>query len=142
MQFRKSKEMKVQVYPEQEKQISSKDKITAECQKENVIAFDIYADELLIGFAMLRKYSEEGFFLWNYAIDFKYQNRNLGTVALKELIDFLRKEYNLKEMTTTYILGNHHAKHIYEKIGFTQTDIVDEVECHEVNMVYKGFDIM
>ena len=27
-------------------------------------------------------------------------------------------------------------KHIYEKVGFTETDVVDEDDCHEVNMVY------
>ena len=50
MLFKKSKEMKVAVLHEQEKQLSSKDKIKNECQKENVLAFDIYCDNLLIGF--------------------------------------------------------------------------------------------
>ena len=49
---------------------------------------------------------------------------------------FMKDTYNMLEMTTTYIYGNEHAKHIYEKIGFVETDIVDEVDCHEVNMVY------
>ena len=39
--------------------------------------------------------------------------------------------------TTTYIWGNDHARHLYERIGFTETDVVDEPDCHEVNMIYR-----
>ena len=48
----------------------------------------------------------------------------------------MKDKYNAKELTTTYIYGNDHAKHIYEKVGFIETDIVDEPDCHEVNMIY------
>lgn len=46
----------------------------------------------------------------------------------------LKKEYGVKKMTTTYLWGNEHAKHVYEKVGFVETDVVDEPDCHEVNM--------
>ena len=48
----------------------------------------------------------------------------------------MKEKYGMEEITTTYIWGNEHAKHIYEKVGFTETDVVDEEGCHEVNMVY------
>ena len=38
-------------------------------------------------------------------------------MALIEFIDYLRV---------------HH----YEKVGFVETDVVDEPDCHEVNMAY------
>ena len=136
MVFRPSKEMKVSVLPAQEKQLSSKDKIKTACEHDNVLAFDICAEDLLIGFVMVRKFDEHCYFLWNYAIDCKYQNRNYGTTALYAFIRFMKEKYNMEEMTTTYIWGNEHAKHIYEKVGFTETDVVDEDDCHEVNMVY------
>ncbi|MGN0767123.1 MAG: GNAT family N-acetyltransferase [Christensenellales bacterium] len=134
--FKPSKSMKVTVLPEQEKQLSSKESIASACLKENVLAYDIYLQDLLIGFVMVRKFDEGSYFLWNYAIDCKYQNQNYGTAALRAFIRFMKDTYNMLEMTTTYIYGNEHAKHIYEKIGFVETDIVDEVDCHEVNMVY------
>ena len=136
MLFKPSKSMKVTVLPEQEKQLSSKENIASACLKENVLAYDIYLQDLLIGFVMVRKFDEGSYFLWNYAIDRKYQNQNYGTAALRAFIRFMKDTYNMLEMTTTYIYGNEHAKHIYEKIGFVVTDIVDEVDCHEVNMVY------
>ena len=128
--------MKVTVLPDQEKQLSSKDKIASACLKEDVLAYDIYLQDLQIGFVMVQKFDEGSYFLWNYAIDYKYQNQNYGTVALREFIHFMKDTYDMSKMTTTYIWGNEQAKHLYEKIGFLETDIVDEVGCHEVNMVY------
>ena len=136
MLFKPSFAMKISVLPEQEKQLSSKEKIEVACRRENVLAFDIYSDEMLIGFAMVRKYDEGAYFLWNYAIDSQYQNQNYGTTALTEFICLMKDTYQMSEMTTTYIWGNAHAKHIYEKIGFKETDVVDEDDCHEVNMVF------
>ena len=46
------------------------------------------------------------------------------------------KRVEQQRITTTYIYGNDHAKHIYEKVGFVETDVVDEPDCHEVNMAY------
>ena len=70
----------------------------------------------------------------DYAIDIKYQNKGYGTEALIELGNLLKTEYGVKRMTTTYIWGNEHAKHVYEKVGFIETDVVNEPDCHEVNM--------
>ncbi|MBQ3375655.1 MAG: GNAT family N-acetyltransferase [Erysipelotrichaceae bacterium] len=137
MNFIKSGEMKVSVTGEQERQISSKDNIRKALLEDNVIGFDIYDDTVLIGFAMLRKYDEGCYFLWDYAIDKEYQNRHYGTRALKQLIEMMQNEYGLKEMSTTYIWGNEHARYVYESVGFRETDVVDEDGIHEVNMLYQ-----
>lgn len=134
--FKPSSRMKVEVLKEQEKQISSKEKIMLACTYENVMAFDIFLQDVIIGFMMVRKYEEGGYFLWNYAIDFKYQKQGLGSVALMEFISFMKQNHRMTKMTTTYTWGNEHAKHIYEKIGFVETDIVYENGIHEVNMMY------
>lgn len=42
------------------------------------IGFDILKDNNAVGFAMLRKHDERCYFLWNYAIDYKYQNPQYG----------------------------------------------------------------
>ena len=136
MLFKPSKMMIVNVLPEQENQISTKEKIKIACTYEDVLAFDIYSNDLLVGFAMVRKFATGEYFLWNYAIDCKYQNQNFGTLALVEFIDFMKKEFSMSKMTTTYIWGNEHAKHVYEKVGFVETDVVDEDGIHEVNMIY------
>lgn len=135
--FKKSKSMKVSVLPEQTKQLSSKERIEAACLMPNVLAFDIYQEDLLIGFVMVRQFDKGEYFLWNYAIDYQYQNQNYGTNALVAFIAYMIKEYHMSILTTTYLWGNQHAKKLYEKIGFVETDIVDENGCHEVNMIYR-----
>ena len=79
MRFVPSNSMKIELLPEQEEYLSTKDTI---CQviRENpdsVLAFDILQDEILIGFALLHRFEPGSFFLWDYAIDWKFQNQGL-----------------------------------------------------------------
>ena len=141
-EFRKSVGFNIEISESQKSMLSSPKKINEALQNENVIAFDIYFDNYLVGFAMLRKYEEDEFkrssyFLWDYAINYKYQNHGYGIKALRQLLILLKENYKAKNVTTTYIYGNEHAKYIYEKIGFVETDIVDEDDVHEVNMLIE-----
>ena len=138
MRFVRSEEMNVTLEPEQEKMLSSKETIRKiiENNPDRVMAFDIFEGNDLIGFVLVDCFEERKYFLWEYAIDLKYQNRHKGTQALTEFIDYLKREHDAEEITTTYIYGNEHAKRMYEKIGFVETDVVDEPDCHEVNMIY------
>jgi len=137
MKLIKTIKFQIELSDEQRKQLSSKEKIEVALKDKNIFSFNIYEQDNLIGFAMLRKYSDMGYFLWNYAIDIRYQNKGYGTKALLFLIDYFETKYNALEITTTYTYGNEIAKHIYEKIGFVETDIVDEDGIHEVNMIYR-----
>lgn len=137
MKLVKTVKFQIELSDEQRKQLSSKEKIEVALKDKNIFSFNIYEQDNLIGFAMLRKYSDIGYFLWNYAIDIKYQNKGYGTKALLFLIDYFETKYNALELTTTYTFGNETAKHLYEKIGFIETDIVDEDGIHEVNMIYR-----
>ena len=85
---------------------------------------------------LVHRFEPRKYFLWEYAIDLNHQNRHKGTQALREFISYLKDDYDAEEITTTYIYGNEHARHIYEKAGFVETDVVDEPDCHEVNMAY------
>lgn len=142
MRFEKSKGIKVRVLPQQQEFVATEDMIAGSLQKENVIGYDIFDGEQLVGFAMLRKYEDEDtgetcWFLWEYAVDAAQQGRGYGKKALLELIDLMRREFDMRVMTTTYIWGNDVAKSLYESVGFVETDVVDEPDCHEVNMIYR-----
>ncbi len=113
--FKITKEMNISLNDEQYKQISSKDNIRKTLELNKAIGFDIMNDNEIVGFAMLRKYDEGCYFLWDYAIDSKYQNKHYGSNALIELIEYFKSNYSLKEMSTTYIDGNSIAAHVYEK---------------------------
>lgn len=138
MTFVNSTEMKINLTPEQAGMLSTKEniKIIIRDNPDTVMAFDIMDRDDLIGFVLVHRFEDRKYFLWEYAIDIRFQNQHKGTQALTEFIDCLKTRYDAKEITTTYIYGNEHAKHVYEKVGFIETDVVDEPDCHEVNMVY------
>ena len=119
------------------KQLSSKARIKQALTDPNILSYDIWDGDARIGFAMLRPFNENGFFLWNFAIDSAYQNQHYGQRALMGLLTMLKQEHHAKVITTTYTFGNDHAKYVYEKVGFRETDVVEENGIHEVNMVVE-----
>ena len=60
------------------KQLSSKTRIKQALTDPNILSYDIWDGDARIGFAMLRPFNENGFFLWNFAIDSAYQNQHYG----------------------------------------------------------------
>ena len=116
------------------KQLSSPERIEQALTDPNTLSYDIWDDGMRVGFAMLCPFEGNGFFLWNFAIDRAYQNQHYGQRALLELLAMLKQGHHAKVVTTTYTFGNDHAKYVYEKVGFHETDVVDENGIHEVNM--------
>lgn len=135
MKFIKSDGIKISLHPDQLDFISSAERIREAVRQENVLAYDIYQENVLIGFAMLRCYGEGRFFLWNYAIDAHYQNHGFGTKALHELLEMLKKDHQAMIVTTTVVQGNDTAMNMYRKAGFIITDTIDEDDIHETNLL-------
>ncbi len=137
IKFIKSNSMKIDVLPEQKNQIQSKAQIEIVCKEKNISAFDILDNDKIVGFVLLRQFEENSWFLWDYAIDYKYQHQHYGENCLKELIAMMKNKYKMQTITTTYIYGNNIAKKLYEKIGFILVNEINEPDCHEVNMIYE-----
>lgn len=137
MEFARTKKLELKINESQAHNLSSKSKIEKMLKEKDVFGFNIYDNDDLIGFAMLKEFDEGKFFLWDYFIDFDHQNKGYGTQALQELITLFESEFGCKVMTTTYKFGNEPAKRLYEKTGFIETDIVNDGDVHEVNMILE-----
>ena len=120
-----------------QKQLSSSERIEQALTDPDILSYDIWDGDARVGFAMLCPFEGNGFFLWNFAIDSAYQNQHYGQRALRELLALLKQEHHAKVVTTTYTFGNNHAKYVYEKVGFWETDVVDGNCIHEVNMAVE-----
>ncbi len=119
------------------KQLSLSERIEQALTDPDSLSYDIWDGDARVGFAMLCPFEGNGFFLWNFAIDSAYQNQHYGQRALRELLALLKQEHHAKVVTTTYTFGNNHAKYVYEKVGFWETDVVDGNGIHEVNMAVE-----
>lgn len=136
MIFTPSSEIKVSVLPEQREWVGTPEMIGRAVQREDTVAFDVWDENQLVGFVLLRKFQEGEWFLWEYVIDCAMQRHGYGRKALGALTRLMQERYGLHSMTTTYIWGNTVAAHLYESLGFVETDVVDEPDCHEVNMIF------
>ncbi|MBQ6172070.1 MAG: GNAT family N-acetyltransferase [Clostridia bacterium] len=134
-----SKEMKINLLPDQEDYLCTKEtirEIFAKDEKNICLAFDIYMEDQLVGFAMFCEQMKGIFFLWNFAIDAQYQHKGIGTKALQEVLAYMLSHYHVKVFSTTYSWGNEHAKKLYEIVGFYEVNVVEEDDYKEVNMIY------
>ncbi|WP_162140240.1 GNAT family N-acetyltransferase [Haploplasma axanthum] len=116
--------------------VTKEEKIQKLLNNKNSKAYHILKDDCLIGFILLVMFDTKKFFMQDFRIDGKYQGNGLGKRALDLLIEELRNE-DVVILTTTYTYGNNNAKKLYEKIGFIETDIVDDRDVQEVNMIYR-----
>lgn len=135
MEFKKTKKYEgITVFPEHIRYLSSPKRINQALKQTENHGFELYIQGEKIGFILLRQFSKEAYFLWDLVIDQKYQNKGYGTIILNELFELLKRDFNARLLTTTYIAGNNHAKYIYEKAGFVEMDRVQVSEVWEVNL--------
>lgn len=89
----------------------------------------IYKNEQMVGFAMYAQDPETNH-VWiiRFMIDKNYQNRGLGTAALKVLIDLLRNTFECAEIYLSYEPDNITAEKLYSTIGFIKTGEIEEGE--------------
>ena len=62
LKFFESSSMKVDVFPHQQKQISSFEKIERVLKEKKALGFDIALDNKIVGFAMVREYEKNKYF--------------------------------------------------------------------------------
>ena len=67
MTFTPSCEIKVSVLPEQREWVGTPEMIGRAVQREDTVAFDIWDENQLVGFVLLRKFQEGEWFLWEYS---------------------------------------------------------------------------
>ncbi len=94
----------------------------------------IYADDLLVGFAMFRNDTYyKCFFIWYLMIDAKYQNKGYGRQSIIKLLELFRLRNSYKRVTISVSEENEKALSLYKSVGFK---IVEDFE-GEVDLEYN-----
>lgn len=82
----------------------------------------IYADEILIGFAMYGFWENEGscgrVWLDRYLIDERYQGKGYGRCCLTALISHITSIYRTREIYLSVYEENQQAVKLYQSAGF------------------------
>jgi len=88
----------------------------------------IYMDEQVIGFMMWAVDSDDGScWLGGILIDQKHQQRGYGRQAIQTAIEMLSGEHGYQNFALSYSPDNP-AKHLYHKLGFSETNEWEEDE--------------
>ena len=103
--------------------------------RKTAFPFAIYDDEILVGFIMMGYYEgRKQYTLWKLLIDKRYQNMGYGRAAVNLGMNKLRDMFDISEIYTGVILGNHAVKHLYSSIGFKTTGLIEN-NMEEMNYV-------
>ena len=120
--------LKLKVSKEQENFVSTTAYSLAQAYvyRENAYPFAIYADDTLVGFIMFGYYElRNQYTLWKFLIDEKYQNKGYGKMALALGIEYMKKQYDIKEMYTGVAIDNDVAERLYHSVGFQLTGLIE-----------------
>ena len=120
--------LKLQVSKEQENFVSTTAYSLAQAYvyRETAYPFAIYADDTLVGFIMFGFYElRKEYTLRKFLIDEKYQNKGYGKMALALGIEYMKKQYDIKEMYTGVAIDNDVAVRLYHSVGFQLTGLIE-----------------
>ncbi len=85
----------------------------------------IYAGDLPVGLAMLG--TSDGYYLWRFMVDYRYQGRGYGRRAMELIIDHVRQEGGVR-LGTSVVPRRGGPGPFYERLGFVPTGESDEWE--------------
>ena len=100
----------------------------------------IYAGEVMVGFVMYGRWPDEPLsaewgprqpgihHILRLMVDQRYQGHGYARAALKVLIERVRAEPDARALETNYDLDNMAADHLYTRLGFRPTGIIDDDE--------------
>ena len=90
-------------------------------------ALAIYADETMVGLALIRDLDEEPacYELQQFMIDEKHQRHGYGREALKKILEHLRREGQYDCVEVCVRADDEAALRLYESEGFRDTGSID-----------------
>jgi len=100
----------------------------AQAKFENLTPYGIMADEQMVGLLM---YGEFGGICWvsRIIVDVNHQRQGVGSRAMQQLLDQLRRKISCREIRSSYAPSNYAAEGFFATLGFEPMDssLEDEV---------------
>jgi len=87
--------------------------------------FSIFNDEEFIGMIQEVRIEEENIHIGRFVLNPKKIGLGFGTEALKEFIDFIFKDKNIRSISLTVFDFNKNAKQVYDRLGFVADEVIE-----------------
>jgi diamine N-acetyltransferase len=65
------------------------------------------------------------YYLWRLMVDEQHQKKGFALLAMHQVIDFVRSQPKAEELLVSYVPGEGSPKGFYDKLGFTETGLMD-----------------
>ena len=87
--------------------------------------FSIFNEEEFIGMIQEVRIQEDNIHIGRFVLNPSKTGAGLGTEALKEFIDFIFKDENIRSISLTVFDFNKNAKQVYDKLGFEVDEVIE-----------------
>lgn len=98
--------------------------------------FSIFNGGEFIGMIQEVRIQEDNIHIGRFVLNPTKTGAGLGTKALKEFIDFIFKDENIRSISLTVFDFNKSAKRVYDKLGF---EICEVIETPKLKYIMKRF---
>ena len=98
--------------------------------------FSIFNEEEFIGMIQEVKIEKDNIHIGRFVLNPLKTGSGLGTAVLKEFIDFIFKDENIRSISLTVFDFNKSAKRVYDKLGF---EIYEVIETPKLKYIMKRF---
>ena len=87
--------------------------------------FSIFNEEEFIGMIQEVRVEEDNIHIGRFVLNPTKTGSGLGTKALKEFIDFIFKDENIRSISLSVFDFNKNAKQVYDKLGFEVDEVIE-----------------
>ena len=102
---------------------------------ENV--FSIFDEEKFIGMIQEVRIDKDNVHIGRFILDPRKTGLGLGTEAMKEFVDFIFEDVNIKSISLTVFDFNQSAKRLYEKLGFEIDEVIETPKLKYIMKRYR-----
>ena len=99
--------------------------------------FSIFNEEEFIGMIQEVRIEEDNIHIGRFVLDPKKTRLCFGTEALKEFIDLIFKDKNIRSISLTVFDFNKNAKQIYDKLGFVVDEVIEIPKLRYIMRKYR-----
>ena len=98
--------------------------------------FSIFNEEEFVGMVQEVRIEDDNIHIGRFVLNPAKTGVGLGTKALKEFIDFIFKDENIRSISLKVFDFNKSAKRVYDKLGF---EIYEVIETPKLKYIMKKF---